>query len=172
MTKGQVVNLNPSQDPSPKPDLSEMDALPLDEAAVRLDCSPKDLLVRFKRGEFRGFVDKGCLCIYVPEKTSDLKGQERPEQAVINDQRVEITRLRKAITDLKGEKERIFRLLEREQELRHGLQHTLEQLSALPSAFPAPGRDMKTIERYPDGRPKPVLSEQHIDIETYFHEKS
>lgn len=162
-----AANLHPGDKSAVKLDLSEMDALPLEEAAEQLNCSPDDLVLRYKHGEFKGFVDKDGLFIYIQESSAAGEAPNRgPDQTVIDYQRVEINRLLKTIRDLKSEKDRIYRLLEREQELRLGLQHTIERLSARPS-LAAPERDMKTIDRYPDGSPKPILSEQHIDIEDY-----
>ena len=162
-----AANLDSGKNRAGKLDLSEMDALPLEEAAEQLNCSPDDLVLRYRHGEFRGFIDKDGLFIYIQGSSSDSEDLDRdPDQTVIDYQRVEINRLLKTIRDLKSEKDRIYRLLEREQELRLGLQRTIERLSGRPS-LAAPERDMKTIDRYPDGSPKPILSEQHIDIEDY-----
>ena len=48
-------------------DLADMDPVPLEEAATQLEMSAQDLLVRFKNGEFQGFLDGGQIYIYVPE---------------------------------------------------------------------------------------------------------
>lgn len=162
-----AANLNADGDSAVKLDLSEMDALPLEEAAEFLNCSSDDLVLRYKHGEFKGFIDKDGLFIYIQETSKAGEEAEKgADQTVIDYQRIEINRLLKTVRDLKNEKDRIYRLLEREQELRLGLQHTIERLSERPS-LAAPERDMKTIDRYPDGSPKPILSEQHIDIEDY-----
>ena len=151
-------------------DLADMDPVPLEEAADQLEMSPQDLLARFKNGEFQGFLDGGQIYVYIPERLANGKPSDSAEDTVIEYQRIEINRLLKAIRELKEEKDRLYGMLEREQALRHGLQQTMERLNSR-AALPMPGRQLKTIERYASPPPQPVLSEQHIDIESYLPQK-
>ena len=117
------------------PDLSDHEPLELEAAAKRLNLSVDELKSRFRTGEFRGFVQAGNLYIYVPEEKdqevdagapSDQEPSEE-QSTVIEFQKIEINRLIKANKDLKQEKDRLYRLLERGQVLRQGMQRTLER---------------------------------------------
>jgi hypothetical protein len=118
----------------PPPDLSDHEPLELEMAARRLGLEVDDVKARFRTGEFRGFVQAGRLYIYVPEEseqddTGEPKARESGgEQSTVAEfQKIEINRLAKANKELKQEKDRLYRLLEREQVLRQGMQRTLER---------------------------------------------
>jgi hypothetical protein len=128
-----------TQQSDPPPDLSDHEPLELEVAAKRLGLDIDEVKTRFRTGEFRGFVQAGRLYIYVPEETEqaaaavpaalDQNGEHQngEQKTVVEFQKVEITRLIKANKDLKQEKDRLYRLLEREQVLRQGMQRTLER---------------------------------------------
>jgi hypothetical protein len=119
----------------PSPDLSDHEPLELEAAAKRLGISVDEVKTRFRTGDFRGFVQAGRLYIYVPEERHDTADTDDPPQldpheeqaTVVEFQKIEINRLIKANKDLKQEKDRLYRLLEREQVLRQGMQRTLER---------------------------------------------
>lgn len=116
-------------------DLSDHEPLELEEAAQKLGCSQDELKRRFRTGEVRGFAQDSHLYIYVPETGIDEQGgvdgaardSGDSPATVIEYQKVEINRLIKANNELRTEKERLYRLLEREQVLRQGMQRAMEQ---------------------------------------------
>lgn len=174
------------QERSEELDLTELEPLPLDEAAAQLEMRPEELLKAFRGGAYRGFVDEGTLFIYVPAEPEGSEhaapstgGESRPRSAGYGNeaavpknearhederlsrdfagvrdqgQEQEIERLRKANRELQEEKDRLFRLLEREQVLRQGIQRTLDRawINLLPPAETqqGAGEAIQTIDRY------------------------
>ena len=116
-------------------DLTDLEPLPLEDAARRLELSEDDVKKQFRTGELRGFVQADRLFIYVPEilqdedtATNTAMDKDRDDPAtVIAYQKIEINRLIRANGELKTEKERLYRLLEREQVLRQGMQRAMER---------------------------------------------
>ena len=128
----EQIDVGPDQSGA---DLTDLEPLPLEEAARRLDLSEDDVKKGFRTGEFRGFVQADRLFIYVPETLLEDKpaaetiaGKDGDDPAtVIAYQKIEINRLIRANGELKTEKERLYRLLEREQVLRQGMQRAMER---------------------------------------------
>jgi len=142
-----------TQQSDPPPDLSDHEPLELETAAKRLGLSVDDVKTRFRTGEFRGFVQAGRLYIYVPEENERAEAdvpaaldRNGEQSTVIEFQKVEINRLIKANKDLKQEKDRLYRLLEREQVLRQGMQRTLERT----------WEQIAALRKDPDQEEKPI----------------
>ena len=139
-------------------DLIDQEPVPLEEAAARLELSTEALLAAFRAGDFRGFVDEGTLFVYVPEELAEEQQEPATEDPASKDgvvaefQRLEINRLLEANRELQDEKDKLFRLLEREQVLRQGIQRTLDRAwsNLLPPAEERGGVDevIQTIDRY------------------------
>ncbi|MDX1401630.1 MAG: hypothetical protein R3245_06895 [Kiloniellales bacterium] len=142
----------------PGSDLTDHEPLPLEDAAIRLGITSDELKRRFRTGDFRGFVQGGRLFVYVPEAHADdaiIAEAPRPTEprraeestgasgnsTVIEFQKIEINRLIKANKELANEKERLYRLLEREQVLRQSLQRSMEQ--AWQKVLLAPSADIE-----------------------------
>jgi len=154
----------------PDLDLIDLEPLPLDDAAEQLEMAPEELLKAFRAGAYRGFVDEGTLYIYVPAGDAGQGPEDRQEAAAEtaaapsdaerreierlkqSAQQQEIDRLRKANRELQEEKDRLFRLLEREQVLRQGIQRTLDRawINLLPpmETPPKAAESIQTIDRY------------------------